>query len=77
MKCGLRPGAVEAEGAAAGREAGGEDADLELARAIAASMGSDAGWQGAAARANPGVVVLRDPGPEPAKGPGALAPNPS
>ena len=29
--------------------------------------------QGAAARASPGVVVLRDPGPEPAKGPGAWA----
>ena len=29
--------------------------------------------QGAAARASPGVVVLRDPGPEPAKGPGAPA----
>ena len=76
VKRSLHPGAAGAEGPAADREASGEDADLELARAIAASMGSDGAWQGAAAHADSGVVVLRDPGPEPAKGPGALAPKP-
>lgn len=131
---------------AGGAEAGAteqpsEDADLELARAIAASMGDNAAWQaraleiprsrfhesnasaicalavtlalilgqshgldcqdgthtetvalmsqdadpgpckrsqasdslqGAAAHRNPGVVVIKDPGPEPGKGPGEL-----
>ncbi|KAK9819403.1 hypothetical protein WJX81_007388 [Elliptochloris bilobata] len=57
---------------AAAEAPSGEDADLELARAIAASMGDSAAWQGAAARRNPGVVVIKDPGPEPAKGPGVV-----